>query len=94
MDRLEFPDVPCEYPVVWVRASEAAELCEAVGKRLCDAHEWEGGCQGELGPADYRFDLAAGKSPGDAQKSMRYAHNARYKSTARWSYGLAFETGV
>lgn len=94
IDRLEFPNIPCEYPVVWVRASEAAALCEAVGKRLCDAHEWEGGCQGELGEADYRFDLAAGKSAGEAQKAMRYAHNAKHKATARWSYGPEFQTGV
>ena len=42
IDRFEFPNIPCAYPVVWVRAREAAELCAAVGKRLCDAHEWEG----------------------------------------------------
>ncbi len=35
-----------------------ALLCEAVGKRLCDAHEWEGACAGALLPPDYRFDLA------------------------------------
>ncbi|HMA92950.1 MAG TPA: SUMF1/EgtB/PvdO family nonheme iron enzyme [Polyangiaceae bacterium] len=48
IDQLEFPNIPCEYPVVWVRASEAAELCHAMGKRLCDAHEWEGACAGAL----------------------------------------------
>ena len=39
IDQFEFPNIPCEYPVVWVRAVEAALLCRAVGKRLCDAHE-------------------------------------------------------
>lgn len=42
IDQFEFPNIPCAYPVVWVRAREAAEICAAVGKRLCDAHEWEG----------------------------------------------------
>jgi len=46
IDQFEFPDIPCEYPVVHVRANEAAEICAAVGKRLCDAHEWEGACAG------------------------------------------------
>jgi hypothetical protein len=48
IDQFEFPNIPCEYPVVHVRASEAADLCEAVGKRLCDAHEWEGACAGAV----------------------------------------------
>ncbi len=47
IDQFEFPDIPCEYPVVWVKAREAAEICSAEGKRLCDAHEWEGACEGE-----------------------------------------------
>ncbi len=46
IDQLEFPDIPCEYPVVQVRAREASLLCRAVGKRLCDAHEWGGRLRG------------------------------------------------
>ena len=46
IDQFEFPNIPCDYPVVWVRANEAAAICEAAGKRLCDAHEWEGACDG------------------------------------------------
>lgn len=96
IDQLEFPDIPCAYPVVWVRASEAADLCEAQGKRLCDAHEWEGACAGALQPPDYRFDLAKGQSTLSAQSRMRAAHNARYRdpSTRTWSYGPAYEAGV
>ena len=60
IDQFEFPDIPCAYPVVWVRAREAAVICRAMGKRLCDAHEWEGACAGALEPPDYRFDLAKG----------------------------------
>ena len=33
IDQFEFPNIPCEYPVVWVKA-EAAEICQAQGKRL------------------------------------------------------------
>ena len=76
IDQFEFPDIPCAYPVVWVRAREAAEICEAEGKRMCDAHEWEGACDGRLEPPDYRFDLARGVAPDVAVSRMRAAHNA------------------
>ena len=94
IDRFEFPDIPCAYPVVWVRAKEAAELCWAVGKRLCDAHEWEGACAGSLQPPDYRFDLAVGVSASDAVNRMRKAHNQLYSQSKAWSYGPSYEKGV
>src|ERR1700691_928951 len=62
IDQFEFPDIPCAYPVVWVKAREAAQICWAVGERMADAHEWEGACEGDLQPPDYRFDLARGQS--------------------------------
>jgi len=64
MDQFEFPNVPCEYPLVWVRASEAASICKAMGKRLCDAHEWEGACAGALLPVseEYHFHLPRDES--------------------------------
>jgi hypothetical protein len=94
IDQFEFPDIPCTYPVVWVRAREAAELCAAMGKRLCDAHEWEGACAGRLEPPDYRFDLAAGVSPNAAVERMRRAHNQAHEADKTWSYGPAYRTGV
>jgi hypothetical protein len=48
IDQFEFPNLPCEYPIVWVRANEAARICRIFDKRLCDAHEWEGACAGKL----------------------------------------------
>jgi hypothetical protein len=94
IDQFEFPDVPCDYPVVWVRAREAAEICAAMGKRICDAHEWEGACAGSLEPPDYRFDLARGVSPEQAIHSMRAAHNNAYEKNKRWSYGPEYRRGV
>jgi len=94
IDQFEFPDVPCTYPVVWVKAREAAELCEAVGKRLCDAHEWEGACAGALEPPDYRFDLARGVAPNVAVERMRRAHNQADAPTRSWSYGPTYRSGV
>lgn len=94
IDQFEFPDIPCTYPVVWVRAREAALICEVMGKRLCDAHEWEGACAGTLEPPDYRFDLAKGFSPTIAVERMREAHNHKYGRHKTWAYGDRYEKGV
>jgi hypothetical protein len=94
IDQFEFPDIPCAYPVVWVKAREAAEICSAEGKRLCDAHEWEGACAGVLEPPDYRFDLAKGVSPDEGIRRMRYAHNQADSATKSWSYGPEYRKGV
>lgn len=94
IDQFEFPDIPCAYPVVWVKAREAAEICSAMGKRLCDAHEWEGACDGSLQPPDYRWDLAKGLPPNAAVERMRAAHNRGYSATKRWSYGPEYQRGI
>ena len=94
IDQFEFPDIPCAYPVVRVKAREAAEICWAVGERLADAHEWEGACEGDLKPPDYRFDLARGLSPGAAVERMRAAHNRAYSGDKRWSYGPTYQKGI
>src|ERR1035437_10385454 len=94
IDQFEFPNIPCTYPVVWVKAREAAEICWAMGKRLCDAHEWEGACAGDLEPPDYRFDLAKGVSPQTAIARMRTAHNRAHEVDKQWSYGPAYQRGI
>jgi hypothetical protein len=94
IDQFEFPDIPCTYPVVWVQAREAAEICWIMGKRLCDAHEWEGACAGDLEPPDYRFDLAKGVPPDVAVERMRIAHNRADGATKSWSYGPEYKTGI
>lgn len=73
IDRFEYPNLPCEYPVTWVQAKDAAAICEAEGKRLCDAHEWESSCSGSPQPSDYA--------------QSREAHNASRKKV--WAYGNA-----
>ncbi|HXY11517.1 MAG TPA: SUMF1/EgtB/PvdO family nonheme iron enzyme [Terriglobales bacterium] len=94
IDQFEFPDIPCAYPVVWVKAREAAQICWAMGKRLCDAHEWEGACAGELTAPDYRFDLAKGVGPEEAIRRMRFAHNQADSATKSWSYGPTYQQGI
>lgn len=81
IDQYEFPNVACEYPVVHVRADEAAALCNAIGKRICDAHEWEGACAGALLPPEKEYAF------GQPRERMRQLHNAQRAIT--WSYGAA-----
>jgi hypothetical protein len=94
IDQFEFPDIPTAYPVVWVRAREAAEVCSIMGRRLCDAHEWEGACAGSLQPPDYEWSLAKGLSPAAAIERMRTAHNKTDAPTKSWSYGPTYQKGV
>src|SRR5207237_981770 len=79
IDQYEFPDIPCEYPVVHVTAREAVLLCEAVGRRICDAHEWEGACAGAVREPEGEYAWGA------ARGAMRRLHNEKRELT--WAYG-------
>jgi Sulfatase-modifying factor enzyme 1 len=79
IDQYEFPNMPCEYPVVHITTREAALVCKAVGKRLCDAHEWEGGCAGYL--RDPKDEYAFGRS----RRDMKSIHNNNREIL--WAYG-------
>ena len=94
IDQFEFPSIPCTYPVVWTRAREAAEVCAALGKRMCDAHEWEGACAGRLTAPDYSFRMEGAESGESAFRRMRAQHNARHASSKGWSYGPEYRSGV
>ncbi|MGZ3721846.1 MAG: hypothetical protein ACXVA9_02870 [Bdellovibrionales bacterium] len=60
IDQFEFPDLPCEYPIVWSTAPLASQVCQAMGKRVCNSHEWEGGCAGSMDNKNpYLFNLAS-----------------------------------
>lgn len=72
IDQFEFPDIPCEYPLVWVPSKIAQNICQSMGKRLCNAHEWEGGCAGRIDPiATYRFDIANEQARRNAVNTKR-----------------------
>ena len=93
IDQFEFPDSPCSYPVVWVQAKEAAEICTAMGKRMCDAHEWEGGCDGALLEADYAFDQIKGVQGASAFNKLRRIHNSKFAASKKWAYGSSYQKG-
>jgi hypothetical protein len=79
IDQYEFPNIPCDYPVTWVRADLAQDLCDAQGKRLCDAHEWEGACAGAVLPAQTEYAF------GKPRLFQEHAHNQMREIT--WAYG-------
>jgi sulfatase modifying factor 1 len=79
IDQFEFPDIPCEYPVVYPTSREAALLCAAVGKRICDAHEWEGACAGALHAPEVEYDF------GEPRPYATWLHNKHRE--VRWAYG-------
>ena len=96
IDMFEFPNIPCTYPVTWVRANESVAICQAMGKRLCDAHEWEGACFGKLTPPEdnYNFGLRERLKGSDAIKAMRFQHNGKIHKQQRWAYGEEYRKGV
>jgi hypothetical protein len=75
MDQFEFPNIPCEYPLVWVRASEAVAICKAQGKRLCDAHEWEGACAGAVLPAEQEYLFQYNRDESAQTHNTRRVHS-------------------
>ncbi len=79
IDRYEFPNLPCEYPATWVTTSKAEDVCKVMGKRLCDAHEWEGACAGAVHPPEKEYAF------GMPRETMRGLHNIHRE--IRWAYG-------
>jgi hypothetical protein len=47
IDIFEFPNKPCELPMVWVAPVQAKVLCELQGKRLCSQEEWTLACNAD-----------------------------------------------
>ena len=85
IDRYEFPGMPCDYPVTWVSTREAQDICHVLGKRLCDAHEWEGGCAGDLLPPEEEYAF------GRPRDTMRGMHDIKREIV--WAYGKKKDHG-
>lgn len=47
IDVFEFPNQPCELPMVWTAPVQAKVICELQGKRLCSQEEWILACRGD-----------------------------------------------
>jgi formylglycine-generating enzyme len=79
IDQYEYPNIPCDYPVTWVPSNDAQRLCQAQGKRLCDAHEWEGACAGALHAPEQEYTF------GERRLQQEYLHNKARELV--WAYG-------
>lgn len=56
IDVFEFPNKPCELPMVWTPPTWAKKVCELQGKRLCSQTEWNIACRGDPeGAPDRRY---------------------------------------
>lgn len=56
IDVFEFPNKPCELPMVWTQPPLAKKVCEMQGKRLCSDIEWNMACRGDPeGGEDWRY---------------------------------------
>ena len=64
IDQFEFPDIPCEYPVVWVRAREAAQICEAHGQAPVRRARVGGRLRGQPRAAGLPLRPGPGRKPG------------------------------
>lgn len=75
VDIFEFPNRPCELPVVWISPSRANEICEIQGKRLCTQDEWVLGCGGSPDGSvhDYAYgdDLDLSACNTERERSMK-----------------------
>jgi hypothetical protein len=47
IDIFEFPNKPCELPMVWTAPSIASVVCNYQGKRLCAQEEWNLACRAD-----------------------------------------------
>jgi formylglycine-generating enzyme required for sulfatase activity len=89
MDQFEFPNIPCEYPLVWVPSQTAHQICQSMGKRLCNSHEWEGACAGAVQSIDsYRFDIGNDQARREAvnqarEKVWAFQHQPEYAERTR-----------
>jgi formylglycine-generating enzyme len=79
VDQYEYPNIPCDYPVTWVKSDQAQNLCKAQGKRLCDAHEWEGACAGAVRAPEQEYTF------GERRLQQEYLHNKDREIV--WAYG-------
>ncbi len=90
IDQFEFPNIPCDYPMTWTKTRDAALICESQGKRLCDAHEWEGSCAGDYHSGKYN-EIPDYKGAPDRAAMTSAANNGRKKV---WAYGNSLNTDI
>lgn len=92
IDVFEFPNKPCELPMVWGSPSQAGRICQMQGKRLCAQEEWNLACGGDPAggaPSVYAYgdeldlDLCNTQKPHDYKKDgINWTCNVQSAQTA------------
>ncbi len=85
IDVFEFPNRPCELPVVWAPPTRAKTVCELQGKRLCSQVEWNLACRGDPAGAHdshYAYGNRLDLSLCNTHKGHRRACDAHNAMTA------------
>jgi formylglycine-generating enzyme required for sulfatase activity len=91
VDQFEFPNLSCEYPMVWISPIQAHKVCQSIGKRLCDAGEWESACAGEAIKDPYVYGKK-GESVSTAHQRQKREINANRQK--KWAYGDRINHGI
>ena len=89
IDVFEYPNRPCELPMVWASPTQARAVCAASGKRLCTQEEWILGCRGDPeGGSDtvYAYGDALDLDACNTKKRPREGAPACDPSSARNAY--------
>lgn len=89
MDRFEYPNEVGKMPQVLTQWTEAKQLCEAQGKRLCTEKEFNFACEGpEMLPYVYGFDRDTKAEICNVDREYRYPDHSKVLLT----YGKCLET--
>jgi hypothetical protein len=89
IDQFEFPNIPCEYPVVWNSTLDAQEICGAMGKRVCMSYEWEAACAGSMDDRPNAGHFGYGARPThNANREIVYAYDWQPEFKGKKAYEL------
>jgi serine/threonine protein kinase len=84
IDAFEAPDVGGRRPTTQVTWNAASEACEASGKRLCSADEWEKACKGPLNFVHSYGDTYDPEFCGEGLESPPYASGQMPSCKSGW----------
>ncbi|MBL8740132.1 MAG: SUMF1/EgtB/PvdO family nonheme iron enzyme, partial [Myxococcales bacterium] len=92
IDKYPYPNDPMKPITVNVSATEAADLCKAVGKRLCTEVEWERACKGPTNTV-FEYTGSYDKKACEAPPSLMPGQRPKCESgfAVKDMHGLAFE---
>lgn len=86
VDAYEYPNKADEVPKDMVSHEEAASLCAAIGKRLCELNEWQAACKGR--EKDNRYSYGTSYIPTRCNSNTKAAQRSGRKNQCRSWWGM------